>query len=89
MEKQETKKTKKGKQVVTLPLEKYNFMILGVGVLVIILGYIALGSNGVEGTMPLVVAPVLLIIGYLVIIPFGIFYRKKEKPSEEIVNTPS
>lgn len=76
----EIKKSKKTKQqIVIFPLEKYNYIILAVGLVVIIVGYIALASNGVEGVMPLVVAPILLVLGYCIIIPLGIIYRKKEK----------
>ena len=81
------KKLEKGKQVrkikaeAILPLERENFVIIGVGLLSIALGYVALSQNTVEGFFPLVVAPVLLILGYCVIVPVGIMYRKKDKPS--------
>ncbi len=59
-----------------LPLAKENYRILGIGILVIIAGYLAMWSGSVEGFLPLVAAPVLLVIGYCIIIPFGILYRK-------------
>ena len=66
----------------TLPFSKKNYQILGIGLLTIILGYVALSQQPWDGTMPLVVAPILLVLGYCVIIPFGILYRtKKETPS--------
>ncbi len=61
------------------PLEKINYIILGIGLLVIIVGYIALSVPTVEGFSPLVLAPILLILGYCVIIPVGILYKRKEK----------
>ncbi len=61
------------------PLEKINYIILGIGLIVIIAGYIALSVPMVEGFRPLVLAPILLIFGYCVIIPFGILYKRKEK----------
>jgi hypothetical protein len=65
----------------TLPFSKKNYQILGIGLLTIILGYVALSQQPWDGTMPLVVAPILLVVGYCVIIPFGILYRqKKETP---------
>ncbi len=83
MAKIDQKKLVKAKHTFVWPLEKYNYMIILAGIVVIIIGYIALNSGGVEGTMPLVVAPILLILGYCVIIPIGIFYKKKvEKPEE-------
>lgn len=59
-----------------LPLARENFVILGIGILIIVAGYLALMEGSVEGALPLVVAPILLVIGYCVIIPFGILYRK-------------
>ena len=72
-----SKQVRRTKQDGILPLEKENFVILGIGLLVIVLGYVALSGNSVEGFMPLTVAPVLLLLGYCVFIPFGIMYRKK------------
>ena len=62
---------------VALPFTKKNYQILGLGIFIIILGYVALSQSPWDGTMPLVVAPILLVLGYCVIIPFGILYRQK------------
>ena len=62
-----------------LPFTKRNYQILGLGLLVIILGYVALSQAPWDGTMPLVVAPILLVLGYCVIIPLGILYREKSE----------
>jgi len=59
-----------------LPLAKENFTILGIGILTIFVGYIAMLEGSVEGFLPLVAAPILLVIGYCVLIPLGIIYRK-------------
>ena len=59
------------------PFGRENYLILLAGVVVIVLGYVALSGDQVEGFMPLTLAPILLIIGYCVIIPIGIMYRKK------------
>jgi hypothetical protein len=58
-----------------LPFTKENFMILGAGLAAIILGYGAMFEGSVEGFLPLVAAPILLLLGYCVLIPFGILYR--------------
>ena len=73
------KQLKKGKPDLTFPLERENFIILGIGLLVIVMGYVALSGNVVEGFRQLTLAPILLLLGYCVIIPFGIMYRKKPK----------
>ena len=58
-----------------LPLNKQNFVILGAGLFTIALGYAAMLEGSVEGFLPLVAAPILLLIGYCVLIPLGILYR--------------
>jgi len=82
------KQLKKGKVDTTFPLERENFIILGVGLLFIVLGYVALSGNVVEGFRQLTVAPILLLLGYCVIIPLGIMYRKKPKPDSSSKPSP-
>jgi hypothetical protein len=67
-----------------LPLTKENFYIIGVGLVVILIGYIALANGPVEGFLPLVLAPVLLVLGYCVIIPLGILWKKSYLKSEKL-----
>ena len=59
-----------------LPLEALNFKIMGAGIVIIILGYLALSAGSVEGFLPLTVAPVLLVLGYCLVLPLGIMYRR-------------
>jgi hypothetical protein len=65
-----------------LPLSKHNFYIIGLGLLVILAGYAAMLEGSVEGFLPLVVAPILLLLGYCVIIPLGILFKKSYLKSE-------
>ena len=67
---------RKGMREPQLPLGKQNFLIIGSGIAVIILGYLAMLEGSVEGFVPLVLAPLLLVTGYCVLIPLGILYRK-------------
>jgi hypothetical protein len=71
------------------PFEKENYQIIGVGILFIIAGYITMSGNVVEGFSQLTLSPLLLLLGYCVIIPIGIIYRKKEKaPTNETTTQP-
>jgi hypothetical protein len=70
-----------------LPLARENFVILAIGIAVILAGYAAMSTGTVEGFLPLVIAPILLVVGYCVIIPLGIMYSKK--PSQKAVQAPS
>jgi hypothetical protein len=79
--------TKQKAFVVALPFNKSNYQILGGGLLCIILGYIALAQEPWNGTMPLVVAPILLVLGYCVLIPIGILFRRRtsfEEPAQPL-----
>jgi hypothetical protein len=59
-----------------MPLDPVNFKIIGAGIVVIVLGYLAMITGGIEGFLPLVLSPILLVLGYCVIIPIGILYQK-------------
>lgn len=69
-------KTRKSLYDEHMPLGRENFTIIGAGILAIIAGYLAMSEGSVEGFLPLVVAPILLVIGYCLLIPLGILYRK-------------
>ncbi len=58
-----------------LPFKKMNYYIFLVGLLAIILGYFTLGQGSIT------LAPLLLVVGYCVIIPIAILYRGKERPA--------
>jgi hypothetical protein len=72
-----------------LPLGKQNFAIIAVGIAVIVAGYLALAKGPIEGFLPLVLAPILLVLGYCVIIPLGILYKKSYLTSENLSQTQS
>ena len=54
---------------VELPFTRKNYIIFGLAAVVIVVGYIAL-SNG-----SITLAPILLLLGYLVLIPWGILSK--------------
>lgn len=59
-----------------LPLSRINFIVILIGVLFVAAGYLAMLEGSVEGFLPIVVAPILLVLGYCVIIPLGILFKK-------------
>jgi hypothetical protein len=84
----------KQKKEFSFHLEKENFMIIGGGVVLLILGYILMAQNSVDGFIPTVVSPILLVIGYCIVIPYGILKRPKsdtvqaaENPQVESTNS--
>lgn len=63
----------------TLSLEGINYLIFGIGILVIILGYVIMATGATYSFQSLTIAPIILLIGYLVIIPLSILYRRQSK----------
>ncbi len=79
---QQRKEQRRKQKAESLPFTKTNYQILTGGIVTIILGYLALLQEPWDGFMPLVAAPILLVLGYVVIVPLGILYRKRsEAPS--------
>ena len=70
-----------------IPLARENYMIMGLGLVVIVAGYVAMLEGSIEGVLPLVVSPILLVIGYCIIVPLGILYRKS--PAGQDTNSKS
>ena len=67
-------------------LTNKNYMIIGLGILVIIIGYFFMSENSVDGFLPSILAPILLCIGYLVIVPLGILYSDKSNDAQNESN---
>jgi len=85
---QTTKTAKQQRKEFVFPLAKQNFMIIGLGILVLIVGYFLMSSNSVDGFMPTVVSPIFLVLGYCVIIPYGILKKTAIDTVETTDNTP-
>jgi hypothetical protein len=80
-------KSKKTTPVVNhihISLTKKNYMIIGLGILLIVIGYVLMAANSVDGFLPTVVAPILLVAGYCVVIPLGILIKDKSIEGVEI-----
>ncbi len=72
------KKKKKDKKVIkSLIFEKENYLIFFGGVVTIILGYIIMAAGETYSTLSLTIAPIILFVGYMIIVPLAIMYRKK------------
>lgn len=65
-----------------LPFTKDNYRLFGIGLVVILVGYIALARGPWDSFWSLTLAPILLVLGYCVIIPVAILYKKKQLREE-------
>ncbi len=81
--KNQLKKTQKAKvEHLHIALTKTNFIIIASGILMIIIGYVFLSQNSVDGFLPTVAAPIFLVLGYCVVIPVGILFKDKSTKPE-------
>ena len=58
------------------PYKRKNYLLFGVGVFVIIVGYLIMYLGEVNSFQSLLISPLLLLAGYLVIIPLALLYKK-------------
>jgi hypothetical protein len=61
-----------------------NYIILCAGVAVILLGYVVMSMGDATSSLSMTVAPIILMLGYCVIIPYGIIHRKKSDNEQNI-----
>jgi len=60
------------------PFNKINYMLFAIGLTIIGLGYLIIANNGVDSYASTKVGPLILFIGYCVIIPVSIIYKSKK-----------
>ena len=60
---------------------KVNYIIFGIGLLFIIIGYfiMAQGPEKVDSFSSIYLAPIILFLGYIILIPFSLVYKPKTK----------
>lgn len=82
---QDNKKNKgsKYKKVHFLPYTKENYYLFITGIIFIVLGYVALSKGPWNNFWSLTVAPILLVLGYCVIIPVALLYQKKKRNPQQ------
>ncbi len=60
---------------------KNNYLLLGVGILVLIIGYFLMSQGPWDNPLSLTIAPLVLLIAYVIIFPLSIMYKKKSDNS--------
>lgn len=70
------KTAENGQEEVKWPFGMKNYLIFAIAMIVIIIGYITLGQGSIT------LAPILLIIGYCVLIPISLIIRDKKVEKE-------
>ena len=60
------------------PFNKINYMLFVIGLVSIVIGYFIIANNVVDSYASTKVGPLILFIGYCVIIPVSIIYKSKK-----------
>jgi VIT1/CCC1 family predicted Fe2+/Mn2+ transporter len=81
------KNVKTGAKSLPSPFNNYwnrtNYLLFGLGALLIIFGFYFMSLGEWNSTSSLVVSPILLFFGFVVVMPASILYRKKENAQTE------
>lgn len=67
--------------------EKTNYILFAAGIALIILGFYFLGQGTWDSSTSLVVSPILLFLGFVVVMPASILYRKKDNSQIESIKS--
>lgn len=59
--------------------KKKNILLIALGLLLLVVGYVCLAQGPAENPVSLTVAPIILIFAYLVVIPIGILWGSKNQ----------
>ncbi|MBQ1823969.1 MAG: hypothetical protein IKR75_05900 [Fibrobacter sp.] len=60
-------------------LNKKNIILIAIGVLLLVIGFICLATGPADNPVSLTVAPLILVVAYVVIIPIGILFKGKKQ----------
>ena len=87
-------KAKKKKQIkLQSPFKNYwntkNYIFLGIGVGIIILGFIFMAQGPWDSTSSLYLSPIILLIAYIVVFPLSILYKQKTNRHTKDVSSES
>jgi len=63
--------------------EKTNYLLFGLGMLLIIFGFYFMSLGEWDSSSSLLISPILLFLGFVVVMPASILYRKKENSPTE------
>lgn len=72
-------RSQKEKVLWSIPLSKVNFVIFGIGLFLLVVGFYIMTIPPWDSVYALVISPIILIIAYFVIFPLGILRKNSEK----------
>jgi hypothetical protein len=66
-----------------LDLTANNYKIFGLGLLILIIGYFFMAQGPADSFMSLTLSPIILVIGYCVVIPYAILWKAKKRETQQ------
>jgi len=60
-----------------------NYVLFGIGLALIIVGYFVMATGEVNSFQSLTLAPIMLFIAYIIVIPAALLYREKSPEVED------
>ncbi|MEN3037881.1 MAG: hypothetical protein ABDI07_01795 [Candidatus Kryptonium sp.] len=75
------KKSKTVLQKNDIPFSKKNFLVIVLGIVLIFVGFYLMVIGDVDDFIAVVLAPIILFIAYVLVIPFGILKKFKNEKS--------
>lgn len=60
-------------------LNKKNLILVAIGVLLLVIGFACLATGPADNPVSLTVAPLILVLAYVVVIPLGILFGGKKQ----------
>ena len=64
-------------------LTKKNILLIAIGIVLLIIGFICLATGPADNPVSLTVAPLILVLAYLVVIPLGILFGGKKQDKQD------
>ena len=64
-------------------LTKKNILLIAIGIVLLIIGFICRATGPADNPVSLTVAPLILVLAYLVVIPLGILFGGKKQDKQE------
>ena len=67
----------------SLPYDRRNGIVFATAIALIVIGYICMAQPPVDGFLSLTLAPILLVIGYIFLIPMALLMRSEKEIQED------
>jgi len=84
-------KSKKSIKNVSSPFKNYwdknNYILFGLGIGIIIIGFLLMSQGPWDNPLSLSVSPIVLLVAYIIIFPLSILYKKKKTSSASDVSS--